>query len=149
MEIKKLHFEQYIEAPEARVWEVMLGEETYPKWTSEFSPSSRFEGSWEQGEKIQFLDDSGSGMYAEIAENRPHEFLSIRHLGMINEGKIDTESDEVKAWASAYENYTFEEKDGGTLIKIDQDITAEYEEMFLEMWPRALKKLKSLCEVSK
>ena len=66
MEVKKLQFEQFIEAPVERAWAVMFEDETYREWTKEFSPNSHYEGSWEEGEKIKFLDGSGSGMYAEI-----------------------------------------------------------------------------------
>lgn len=101
---------------------------------------------WDKGSKIKFADGSGDGMYAEIAENRLHEFISIRHLGMVIDGKLDTESEEVKKWAPAYENYTFSSLNGGTKVMIDMDIMPEYEAMFKEMWPKALEKLKELAE---
>jgi hypothetical protein len=50
-------------------------------------------------------------MTAEIAENRPFEFVSIRHLGIIKDGVDDTESPASRAWTPAFENYTFTEKD--------------------------------------
>lgn len=148
-----VQFEIHIDAPVAKVWDTMLQDATYREWTKVFSPNSFYEGqdgstmsAWDQGSKIQFSDCSGSGMYAEIAKHRPHEFISIRHLGMIVDGKVDTESEAVKAWVPAYENYTLAEKDGGTLLKIDLDTVEEYEAMFNEMWPKALAKLKELAE---
>ena len=104
---KTLTFEIAIRAPRARVWDIMLDPETYKAWTSAFCEGSYFVGSWDEGAKIQFLSPSGDGMTAVIAENRPHEFVSIRHLGVIEKGVEDTSSAKVRAWAPAYENYRF------------------------------------------
>ena len=46
----------------------------------------------------------------------------------------------------ALENYTFKEKDGTTEVLIDMDLHEEYREMFNNMWPEALQKLKELAE---
>ena len=142
--IKTLQFEEFINAPIEKVWDAIVNKEKYEQWTVEFTEGSTFEGSWEEGSEIRFLDPKSGGMIEEIAENRQHEFISIKHLGMIENGVPDYEG--AKDWAPAYENYTFTEKDGGTLIHVDQDILPEYEEMFLRLWPNALKKLKEICE---
>lgn len=86
-------------------------------------------------------------MYSRIKENRKHEFVSIEHLGMIDgNGVIDTESDEVKKWTPAFENYTFKDVDGGTEVSIDLDVADEWKEMFDESWPKALDILKEIAE---
>lgn len=85
-------------------------------------------------------------MVARIRENRPYEFVSIEHLGILKDGIEDTTSDEVKKWTPAFENYTFTEKDGGTEVSVDMDIAEEYADMFKEMWPKALLKLKEISE---
>ncbi len=150
---QKLHFVADIQADVERVWHVMLDDETYRVWTLEFNPGgSWYEGSWEQGSKIHFLGpnpETGElgGMLSEIAENRPYEFVSIRHLGFIVDGKEVTDTPEIQSWAPAYENYTFvKQEDGTTQLIVDLDSMQEWAEMFSEMWPRALKKLKEMCE---
>ena len=149
--MEKLHFSQFIAAPKEKVWETMLAPETYKEWTEAFNPGSRYEGNWEQGSKMLFIgpdEQSGGtmGMVSTVAENRPYEFISIQHLGIYKDGVEDTESEEARKWSPAFENYTFIEKDGGTELIIDQDMEAEYVEMFEKMWPNALQKLKALCE---
>lgn len=149
--MEKLHFSQFIEAPKEKVWETMLGSETYKEWTTAFNPGSRYEGNWEQGSKMLFIgpdDQSGGtmGMVSKIAENRPYEFISIQHIGIYKDGVEDTESEEARNWSPAFENYTFIEKDGGTELSVDQDMKSEYKDMFEKMWPDALQKLKVLCE---
>lgn len=142
----RIQFQTTIKAPRSVVWEMMLGAESYPRWTAPFSEGSYYEGSWDQGSRIRFLSPSGDGMVAEIAENRPGEFISIRHLGCVVKGVEDTESESVRAWAPAYENYTFSSVPEGTKLVVDQDVAEDFAQMMQEMWPKAFEELKRLCE---
>lgn len=151
--MQKLRHSIFIQAPVEKVWNTMLEDATYRQWTEPFNPGSYYEGDWSEGSIIKFLgvDESGEaqmgGMYSRIAENRPHEFVSIEHLGFVDlEGNVDTTSDEVKKWTPAFENYTFTEKDRGTEVTVELDINEEHKEMFDEMWPKALQNLKELAE---
>jgi uncharacterized protein YndB with AHSA1/START domain len=144
--MNKLNFSIVIQAPRAQVWNVMLGAESYPVWTALFCEGSYFEGAWEAGARIRFLSPSGGGMTSVIAENRLHEYLSIKHLGYIHNGVEDTESESVRSWAPAFENYSFREAAGGTEVRVEVDITAEYESYMRETWPQALAKLKEICQ---
>lgn len=144
--IKRIRFSTVIKAPIGVVWEVMLSPQSYPLWTQAFCEGSSYEGSWSEGSRIRFLAPSGDGMIAEIAENRLNEFISIRHLGYIVKGAEDTESDAVRAWAPAYENYRFTPHPDGTELEVDQDVTADFEQFMSESWPKALELLKELCE---
>lgn len=150
--MEKFHTSVVINASPEKVWNMMLGKETYSQWTKAFNPASSYEGSWEQGAKIKFIGVDGQGnsmggMVSRIAEARPHEFVSIEHLGiLLPDGTEDTTSEDARKWAPAFENYTFTEKDGGTELSIDQDIGTEYKEEFSQMWPKALEALKILAE---
>ena len=142
-----LHFTESIRAPRTRVWDTMLAPETYKLWTAAFGEGSTFEGSWAAGEKIRFLGPGGDGgMTSEIAENRPGEFLSIRHLGEIQGGVEITDSDAVRAWAPAYENYRFSETPEGALLEVSVEVAPEWETFMRETFPKALQRLKALCE---
>lgn len=144
--MEKIHSEIVINAPVQKVWNTMLEDETYRQWTSAFTEGSHFKGSWEEGEKILFLDPDNNGMVSVIAENRLHEFISIKHIGVMKDGVEDTESDEARKWAPAFENYIFEEENGKTKVSVDMDIEEEYKETFSKMWANALERLKNLCE---
>ena len=119
-------------------------------WTTAFSPESNFVGDWSEGSEIRFLEskyqETANGMISVIAANRPNEFVSIKHIGVIHNGVEDTTSEEAKSWAPAYENYTLIERDNGTELQIDMDVQEEHKAMFDEMWPKALQKLKELAE---
>ncbi|TDM08107.1 MAG: ATPase [Ideonella sp. MAG2] len=144
--MKTLTFDITINAPRTTVWDTMLGPETYKAWTRAFCEGSHYLGSWESGAKIRFLAPSGDGMSSVIAENRPYEFVSIRHIGMIENGVEDTTSDKVLAWAPAYENYRFEDTPGGCKVTVSLDTAEEWAPYMLDTFPKALALLKSLCE---
>lgn len=147
---KKLHFEISINASASKVFGTMLSEKHYPEWTAVFNPASRFEGSWDKGSEIIFLgtdkDGNTGGMYSRIRENIPNRFLSIEHLGMIQNGEKITSGPEVDEWAGALENYMFTETNGTTLLSVNLDSNEEYRGYFEETWPGALKVLKRICE---
>jgi uncharacterized protein YndB with AHSA1/START domain len=145
-----LHFEININAPVEKVYKNMLDKKTYSAWTAEFNPASRFEGSWEKRSRILFLgadqDGSVGGMVSYIRENIPGKFVSIEHLGMVKSGKEILSGPEIDGWAGALENYTFTSGKDHTLLSVDMDANQEFIAYFLETWPRALKKLKTISE---
>jgi len=144
--MKTLHFAIVIHAPRETVWDVMLAPATYTEWTVEFMEGSYYEGSWEQGARMRFLAPDGNGMVSVIAEHRPHEFLSLKHLGYVKDGVEDTESEMVRSWAPAFENYTLSDAGTTTELAVDLDVTPEFEEYMTKIWPLALARLKKLCE---
>ncbi|MBK8725995.1 MAG: SRPBCC domain-containing protein [Holophagaceae bacterium] len=141
-----LHFTEFIQAPRARVWTTLQDPDSYRLWTAEFCGGSYFEGSWAEGARIRFLIPGGDGMTSVIAENRLHEFISIRHLGDVKQGVDDTDSEAVRAWAPAHENYRFVDQDGGTEVQVSVEITPDFEDYMNRTFPKALKRLKALCE---
>ncbi len=151
--MKRLQYKIDIKAPVATVYKTMLGLEkksTYEAWTAEFNPTSTYEGSWDKGSKILFtgVDENGErgGMIAEIAENIPNKFISIRSYGILK-GDIEiTSGEEVESWAGGLENYTFEEHNGMTTITVEIDMVEDYVDYFDEAYPKALNKLKEIIE---
>jgi uncharacterized protein YndB with AHSA1/START domain len=148
--LETLHFEISINAKPERVFEVMLDEKHFSEWTAEFNPTSRFEGSWEKGSKIVFVgtdqDGKTGGMLGQIKENIPNKFVSIEYYGLIQDGEEITSGPEIEGWAGSYENYTFTEVNGATILSVDVDTNHEFINYFKTTWPKALDVLKSICE---
>jgi hypothetical protein len=142
----KLRFSAVIEASRDAVWKTMFSPDTYRIWTAEFAEGSYFEGSWDKGARIRFLVPGGNGMAAVIAESRPHEFLSLRLLGEIKDGVEETESEAVRNRAPSYENYSLSDAGSSTELRVELDVTAEFEDYMTRTWPRALSRLKTICE---
>lgn len=151
--MKRLHLSITINAPLNTVWETVIGKETYPLWTEIFYPGSNIQGSWEKGSKMLFIapgeNGNNDGMVSVIKELKPHEFISIKHIGFLKNGVEDIESPEIKAWAPAYENYTFKELDGKTEFILDLDADDNYYDYFKDTWPKAMEKLKEVAETGK
>ncbi|MEJ5994377.1 SRPBCC domain-containing protein [Pedobacter sp. Du54] len=146
-----MDFKIEINAPREKVWDVLFGKNTYPIWTKAFAEGSRAETDWKKGSKALFSDGSGKGMISRIADNVPNEFMSIEHLGMFDHGVEDYDSENVKSWAGAKENYTLVDSNGKTdlLIYMEMDESEKNKpmiDMFAQMWPKALKSVKELAE---
>lgn len=147
--MQTLHFTKHINAPREKVWDAMLSDAGYREWTKPFDQGSYYEGSWDQGSKILFLGGEGEnagGMSSRIAESRKPEFVSIEHLGVVVGGKEVMDDPNFAEWKGAHENYTFAEKDGGTELTVDLDMTDEMAPEMSAMWENALASLKEMCE---
>lgn len=146
--MEKLTFRTIINAPREKVWNTMLEKDTYQQWTVPFHEGSTYDGNWKEGSEMKFIgpseNGSVSGMYAVITANRPHEFVSIKHVG-------EFKNDEKSPWPvivgqEGYENYTFKDVHGGTEVLVELTVPAEWKDMFNDMWPKGLNKLKEIAE---
>lgn len=151
--MKKLQFQTKIHAPVAHVYTIMLGigdKTTYEAWAAEFQPTSTYDGSWEPGSKIRFIgvDQQGEqgGIIAEIVANDPNRFVSLKTCGFLSKGVEITEGPEVEEWIGGLENYTFREENEYTMVTVDIDVVDDFVDYFNTTWPKALVKLKTICE---
>jgi hypothetical protein len=151
--MKKLQYTVNIKATAAKVYDFMLGidsKTTYEQWTALFHPTSTYEGSWEKGSKILFIgvDEKGEkgGMVSRIVENIPNQFVSTQHYGLLKADKEITEGPEVEKWANGFENYTFDEHNGTTTVTVDLDTTEDFVDYMNGHYPKALDRLKEICE---
>ncbi|MEJ7560065.1 MAG: SRPBCC domain-containing protein [Pedobacter sp.] len=144
--MEKLEFKMTINAPKEVVWNILIGDETYPQWTSVFCDGSKVVTDWQVGSKALFLDGKNSGMVSTIEQNIPYSYLSIKHIGEVKEGIEDTESEQVKSWAGSHENYTLEELDDNTLWIVEMDATPEFADYMKDLWPKAQQKVKEMAE---
>lgn len=139
--MEKIEFKTSINATAEKVWEVLFGVKTYPQWTAVFAEGSQVETNWQKGSKALFHDGTGNGMVALIRENIPNQYMSVKHIGEIKDGK-----EELHNWGESLENYTLNEKAGKTELLIDMDITEEWLDYFEKTWPKALEKVKEIAE---
>ena len=145
--MEKINFSATINAPREKVWKVLWDDASYRNWTSAFTEGSYAEtDNWKEGSKVLFLDPKGSGMVSRVAKNKPNEFMSFKHLGVVKDGIEDTKSEAVQGWTGAMENYTLTDENGKTKLIVDMDSTDEFKDYFLKTWPVALEKVKELAE---
>ncbi len=151
--MEKLQYKISINAPASKVFDMMLGisnKSSYEQWTALFNPTSSFEGTWDKGSKMLFVgtDEKGEkgGLVSEIADHISNQYISIRHYGLVQGNMEITNGPEVDKWANGFENYTFEESNGTTTVTVDLDTTDEFIDYMNENYPKALEKLKEICE---
>lgn len=144
--MKDLHFGIDIAAPVARVWDCMLDPIAFRDWSRAFCEGSYFEGSWEQGRRLRFLDPDGHGMDAVVEENRLHQRVALRLVGELREGRPTADSR--LRHAPAHEVYEFSATAGGG-THLDVHLRGwedGFAELMAGLWPQALQRLKSLAE---
>ena len=139
--MNRIHFETSIQAPKELVWKTLWDDNTYREWTSVFSPGSYAESDWKEGSPIRFLTPGGNGMFGIIRKRVDNEEMVFEHQGEIREGK-----EEPKPWAGATEAYQLSEAGGVTTIHASMDTDPEFEAYFKETFPKAMQKLKEMCE---
>ena len=153
--MESMHFSIRVHAPAAVVWATMFDDSTYRQWTSVFNPDSYFEGTWQPGTEIRFLGskpDGGmrglTGIFGVITDHRPYEFVSIEYQGQIVNDVDDVSSREARQLIGARESYSLSQDAGVTTVEIDVDTADTYSELFGELWPKSLAKLKELAEAA-
>lgn len=148
-----MQFKKEINAPVSKVYQTMIGRETFKQWTAVFNPSSDIEGggiegSWEKGSKILFIgmskEGKREGMVGYIQENTPNQYISIKYAGIVDGDNEITEGPAAEEW-QGFENYTFETQNGITVVTVDIDVNDQMIDYFRETYPRALDKLKEIC----
>lgn len=135
-----------IAAPRQKVWDVLLQDETYRIWTSAFHPGSYAEGGWDEGSKVYFKTPEGDGLVSRVLIHKPNDIISFEHINVLVNGKEDGEHKEAAKWKGLTETYRAADQQGGTHLKIEQDITPEYADHFNTAWQKALEKVKELAE---
>ena len=147
---QQLKFFVNINAPVEKVYSTVIDSVGFSDWTSLFSPISYFKGDWSEGSKILFISDmedgSKVGMVSQIKKNIPNQIISIEYLGMIQDGKEVMTGEEVESFKGAMESYSFSTNGTLTTMLVETDVFVEESTFFEETWPKALNRIKEICE---
>ena len=142
-----LEYSIEVKANKAHVWNTMLEPGKYEYWVKAFSEGSRFEGKWEQGATVRFVDPNMGGTKAILEIFDPHNCILAKHIAIItDDGRVETYSEVAKQWIGTIEKYEFLEHEGKTTLKIEMKTHPAFVEMFDSCWPKALENIKLLCE---
>ncbi len=145
--MKKIMFRISIAATKQKVWKTMLHPDNYREWVNAAWPGSFYEGGWREGENLRFISEDGSGTLATLADYKPYDYIFAKHIAVLNAGGIeDRDSDIAKGWIGTTEAYQFTEDKDATTLTVKLNINPEWEKMFDDGWPKALEKLKEICE---
>jgi hypothetical protein len=136
-----LNFSIKINASKEKVWNALWNETNYNEWTKAFIEGSHAVSDWNEGSHIRFLGPNNNGMFAVIDKKIPNQQMTFKHLGEIKNG-----IEEPKDWAGALESYFLSESNGVTDLKVEADASKEMEQMFQDMFPKALEIVKQIAE---
>ncbi|QNL48224.1 SRPBCC domain-containing protein [Olivibacter sp. SDN3] len=147
--MEKMQFKTTISAAVSKVFDTMIGKDTFKLWTTVFNPSSDFEGEWKKGSKILFVGTNEvgkkEGMVGIIRELDRPQFVSIEYIGLLDGENEITTGSIAEEWAG-FENYSFETSGNQTTVTVDIDVNDQMRDYFRETYPKALDKLKEICE---
>ena len=145
--MEKLESKIDIAATPQKVWDRMIQPDTYKVWVNAAWPGSYYEGKWQKGENVRFISPGQGGTLATIVEYRPYEYILAKHVAVLNpDGTEDRQSETARGWIGTTESYTFTERNGKTELKTEMNTNPEWGKMFTDSMPKALAKLKEICE---
>lgn len=139
--MKFLEFEIQINATPEKVWETLFTQDSYKKWASAMNEGTYFEGNWEVGSIMKFLDPQNNGMYNLVTENIRFKVLGMKHLGWILKGELSAQN-----WEDSTLNYILEPSENGTLLKGTVNSLDEFVEFFNSKYPQNFEHIKRLAE---
>ena len=139
--MKFLEFEIQINATPEKVWETLFTQDSYKKWASAMNEGTYFEGNWEVGSIMKFLDPQNNGMYNLVTENIRFKVLGMKHLGWILKGELSPQN-----WEDSTLNYILEPSENGTLLKGTVNSLDEFVEFFNSKYPQNFEHIKRLVE---
>lgn len=139
--MKFLEFEIQINATPEKVWETLFTQDSYKKWASAMNEGTYFEGNWEVGSIMKFLDPQNNGMYNLVTENIRFKVLGMKHLGWILKGELSPQN-----WEDSTLNYILEPSENGTLLKGIVNSLDEFVEFFNSKYPQNFEHIKRLAE---
>lgn len=148
--MENLKFRIFIKAAPEVVYKTITDHTSFSEWTSVFDLTSHVEGSWQEGSLMRFMSraDNGAlhGLISRVKHKIPYAKISLEHVGLVQDGIDVLDNDRANVVKGATESYFLRAYVNGTELEIVTDVFMELKAYFLEVWPRALGKLKALCE---
>ncbi|MEN2435368.1 SRPBCC domain-containing protein [Weeksellaceae bacterium A-14] len=146
--METLSYNIVIRAPKQKIWDILWAPETYTKWTQYFSEQPTIiKSDWKVGGRTLFVDHNNNGMVATISNlDEPNE-VTFNHLGIVENGEDDIESEKIKQWSGAPERYSLILLDDGSVkLHVEIQIDPEYREVMDRGFTNGLQTIKKLAE---
>ena len=137
--MKALEFSTEVNATPEKVWKTLWENDSYTIWSS----GNRFEGNWEQGSTMKFLDPKNNGMYNEVEINNPEKELKMKHIGWIFDGELSPQG-----WEDSNISYQLEPNENSTKLNVKINALDEFVDFYNDYIPKISAKIKELSETN-
>ena len=144
--MRKKTYSIEINASAEKVWQNLLNEDSYRKWTTPFCEGSFYKGEMKQNGRIHFLTPDGSGMFSKVIFYEPNKHVMFKHIGEIKNFEEQPLNEETEKWSGAFESYRLTENHDTLILDASVDLTPEHISYFDQAFPKGLLKLKELSE---
>ena len=148
--MKRLNYTIEINAKPEEVFRAISAPESFQKWSSVFSPTSRYKGEWKEGAEVEFqtTEENGEvcGLLTLIKAFVPYEYISIEYCAVVQNGEIIRSGPMVDPMKGGQENYRLTPKGQATILEVESDAMPDFEDFFEENWPKALDLIAQLAE---
>ena len=142
----KIKVGKKIHASTETVWRVLTGQQYIHLWCTAFTNLSTVESSWNEGDKIFFIETVGNGLIGQIATRNEHTIV-VNYIGILTGGLEDYESEVAKLVKGKIESYQVDKiNDTTTTLTIEADVDPQYYDRTLKDWQNVLEKIKQLAE---
>ncbi len=128
------------------VWNVLLSEETFPKWCAIFMEGSYAESDWQEGGKADFKGPDGRGMRSNIITHKQNEFMEMEHAAVLIDNEEVFEGEQADAWIGLRESYRVTGNGDSSTLEIRTEVPLEDADWFNEKWEKTLAEIKIISE---
>ncbi|MGL4632597.1 MAG: SRPBCC domain-containing protein [Leadbetterella sp.] len=139
----RLRYSTRIQAKPSRVWYALFNPHQYPIWTRVFSVGNIHYDALEKGQKVQFLNLQGEGIWSIIDEVEENAKIVFLHQGDVVDFK---EKNTPSSWKGGKETYELEAFGEETILKVTVETIDKYESYFEGAFPKAIALLKENSE---
>lgn len=139
--MKNLEYQIQIHATAEKVWDVLFTQDSDKNWKSAVNEGSFFEGNWEEGTIMKFLDSENNGMYNLVEKNIPNQELKMKHIGWILNGELSPQN-----WEDSTIEYLLKPNENGILLTAKINALDEFVDFFNSKYPQNFQNIKNLAE---
>jgi uncharacterized protein YndB with AHSA1/START domain len=144
--MRKQTYQIEINASPEVVWDVLLNDDTYRKWTNVFCEGSYYKGELKPGGRVHFLTPNGDGMYSKIVLYTLYTNILFQHIGEVVNFVEQPIDEAAEKWTGAFESYTLKSNGKTTTLVAEVDLAPEHVDSFNKGFPKGLQKIKLLSE---
>ncbi|MDO5509831.1 MAG: SRPBCC family protein [Weeksellaceae bacterium] len=144
--LRRLTFQEEIEASPQTIWRALWQEENYKKWAAVFHPGTFWKGDLQAGGRVHFLTPEGHGMASNVVFYDEPNFVLFQQMLPVENFEEQPATAETKFWEGSFESYRVTTNGDTAILTAEVDSTPDHVEYFEKQFPIALEMIKQIAE---